>query len=189
MDSRTNTELQAEGRVSVLGIRPDSPLWPLFVTSFFLLSPGVEYVFTTKPKSRMARQRLHLGGQGDLPPPPPSIEQLINQEFNWLCNAVMTLAIAITKVRLVTLLHSWFQAHEWRHFLLSLLSTHTQILNFLFIMYFSDWILHCDWYTLHTASNKSRFPLVQNRVWPCKTNTSISKRHSQGRLTSSVRTW
>ena len=35
-----------------------------------------------------------------------TIEQLVAQEFDYLCDLVMVLAVAITKVRLVTLPHS-----------------------------------------------------------------------------------
>ena len=89
----------------------------------------------------------------------------------------MTLAIAITKVRLATFLHSWF----WTLLQLMTQNTscsvhspiHTEILNFL-INQILDGILHSDWYALHGSGWQTLlwpcpnlFPSVWNGVWPC----------------------
>ena len=85
-----------------------------------------------------------------------------HQEFNYLCNPVLTLAAAWAIVRLVTL--HWYLNFQSSHL------SHTLVA--------CDWLQCYDWYRLHSAGNKQwtalwpfpkPLPLEQNRVWPHET--------------------
>ena len=93
-----------------------------------------------------------------------------------LIGNVNPVMMAIAKVRLLTLLHSQFRfllcCSSW---LETLLAQHTAINHILQVS--CDWILCCDWYTLHGTGRQTAlwpcprpFPLVWNRVWPRETN-------------------
>ena len=91
------------------------------------------------------------------------IKQLIARYLICHVNPVMMSVMAITKVRLAIFLHSRVRfllcSSSWLKTLLAQrtshasnsLSTQTEILNFLVNHVSCDWILCCDWYTLHGA--------------------------------------
>jgi len=106
-----------------------------------------------------------------------AIKQLVAQVFNYSCksshvNPLIMSVMAITKVRLAIFCTRNFDfycvpAHDSRHFLLSILLMlliHSllklKFLNFLVNQVSCDWILCCDWYTLHGAWRWTA-------LWPC----------------------
>ena len=119
------------------------------------------------------------------------------------------------KVRLATILYPRFRfyrvpAHVSRHshsartsHASSLHSTQTEILNFPvnhILQVSCDWILCCDWYTLHSAGQQVTlwpcprpFPSARNRIWPHETTkptanakTVFIYHFSEDHLTSSA---